>query len=92
MIDVLFIFEFLFRHMPITRDLFVYDEKELDVPSVSTFARWFKEDLEPFGGSFFFAVGQRWEHGPVEKTPEPSCHMCAPLDEDEVEYIVENSE
>jgi hypothetical protein len=79
--------------MPISRDLFVYYEKLVLIPSVSTFARLFKADLEPFGGPFFFFVGQNWQNGPVVETmPQSLCQVCAPLDEDEVEYIVENSE
>lgn len=72
--------------MPISRELIWKYGRH----PISTWVKIFRKDLEPWGGSLFFVVGQSWKDGPVAPIPQPMCELCSPSYGDD--YIVEDSE
>ena len=62
--------------MQINRELILLN----GVQEISSWARLFQKDLEPWGGSSFFVVGKNWEDGPVTTPILPNkCELCTLL-------------
>jgi len=77
--------------MPINRDLVAQYYKEF----ISSIVNHFKYNLAPWGGDFYFVLGQSWELGPVAPEYKPSCPLCQTMFEvrdSGDELVVEDSE